>query len=112
MGGDSWRGLGAGLVAMIAATAARADCAAPLTDHQARGATVGVVADATVDPAVVGEAIALWQGCANYGRGFPAFAAAIHGGRTVTVTRERRRSGVGPPLCGTFGRARIVLYDY
>jgi hypothetical protein len=112
MHGGTWRRLAAGLGAMLTSTAASGDCAVPLTDFQARGSTVGVVADATVEPAVVREAIAIWEGCANYGRGFPNFAAAIHGGRTVTVTREPRRGGVGQHLCGTFTGARIVLYDY
>lgn len=104
------RGLGGAAVAMmLAASTAKADCAAPLSDFQAHGAAIGVFADAALPPGTVAEAIAIWQGCANYGRSFPELLDELPGSRNVTIAYDTRRTGVNR-LCGTFIGGRIQLY--
>jgi hypothetical protein len=87
-----------------------AECAAPLTTYQSRGAAVGVSFDASVSPAVVREAIDLWQGCANFGLGFPAVVEGGQGMRTVHV--KLLPHGNGGYKCGTFRGSEIRLYGF
>lgn len=89
---------------------ALAECAAPLTTFQSRGAAVGLVADGSVPAEVVEEAIALWQGCANFGKGFPSVLAGERGIRTVDV--QLLPHGNGGYKCGTFRGRQIRLYGF
>lgn len=104
----SW-GLSCGL---SSAQAGPLNCSRLASQHPMVAGTIGLVAEASVDPRVIDEAIALWQTCENYGVGFPAFRLGANGTlRQIVVSYQKVRVNPGRrKRCGWFSGNAIVLF--
>ncbi len=89
-----------------------AACSNYRTDSVFVGASIGLRydADQAGTQALLEEAVAMWQGCHNYGLGFPEFLIGEAGTRTLRI--EYLPEVAGDEKCGSFGQEQITIYGY
>lgn len=106
--------LTAGAGSLLLAGGAGAQCSVLDAEGERLGDSIRLVADASVPPRVIEEAVAIWASCPGYGSAFPVFTTDAAGAaRTLAVSyRKVRQSGGDRKRCGTFSGNTIVLHGY
>ena len=89
--------------------AVAADCARLNIDAAATLDGIELRFDAGVEEASRRQAIALWQACASYGTGFPAFSTGTALPRYFHI---RHLAEAGPGICGELRGREITLYSF
>ncbi len=91
------------------AAAAASDCARPSIDAAATLDGIELRFDSSVEEVSQSEAIAMWQVCAGYGTGFPAFSVGTELPRYFNI---RQLTEAGPGICGELRGREITLYAF